>query len=38
MSGQFMMEQTFHLPVLNQYSPNTSPLAILRNHMGRELI
>ena len=38
MSGQFMMEQTFHLPVLNQYNPNTSPLAILRNHMGRELI
>ncbi|MCX7103977.1 MAG: Kdo hydroxylase family protein [Methylococcales bacterium] len=38
MSGQFMMEQTFHLPVLNQYNPNTSPLAILRNHMGHELI
>ena len=38
MSGQFMMEQTFHLPALNQYNPNTSPLAILRNHMGRELI
>ena len=38
MSGQFMMEQTFHLPVLNQYNPNTSPLAILRNHMGLELI
>ncbi|MFI3178834.1 MAG: Kdo hydroxylase family protein, partial [Methylococcaceae bacterium] len=38
MSGQFMMEQTFHLSALNQYNPNTSPLAILRNHMGRELI
>lgn len=38
MSGQFMMEQTFHLPALNQYNPNTSPLAILRNHMGRDLI
>ena len=38
MSGQFMMEQTFHLPALNQYNPNTSPLAILRNHIGRELI
>ncbi len=38
MSGQFMMEQIFHLPALNQYNPNTSPLAILRNHMGRDLI
>ena len=34
MSGQFMMEQTFHLPALNQYNPNTSPLAILRISYG----
>jgi hypothetical protein len=34
MSGQFMMEQTFHLPPLNQYNPNTSPLAILRISYG----
>jgi hypothetical protein len=38
MSGQFMMEQTFHLPTANQYNPNTSPLAILSRHMGRQLI
>jgi 3-deoxy-D-manno-oct-2-ulosonic acid (Kdo) hydroxylase len=38
MSGQYMMEQTFHLPVSKQYDTNASPLAILRNFTGRELI
>jgi hypothetical protein len=38
MSGQYMMEQTFHLPVANQYDTNSSPLAILKRHTGRELI
>ncbi len=38
MSGQYMMEQTFHLPASNQYDTNASPLAILRNFTGRELI
>ena len=37
-SGQYMMEQTFHLPVSNQYDTNASPLAILRHYTGRELI
>ena len=37
-SGQYMMEQTFHLPVSNQYYTNASPLAILRRYTGRELI
>lgn len=38
MSGQFMMEQTFNLSASNQYDTNASPLAILRNFTGRELI
>ena len=38
MSGQYMMEQTFHLPVSNQYDTNSSPLAILKHRTGRELI
>ena len=29
MSGQHMMEQTFHLPAAKQYNPANSPLAIL---------
>jgi hypothetical protein len=29
MSGQHMLEQTFHLPVARQYNPDASPLAIL---------
>ncbi|HUR87475.1 MAG TPA: Kdo hydroxylase family protein [Ramlibacter sp.] len=29
MSGQYMMEQTFHLPAAKQYNPDMSPLAIL---------
>jgi hypothetical protein len=38
MSGQYMMEQTFHLPVVQQYQPEASPLAILTRLTGRTLI
>ncbi len=38
MSGQYMMEQTFHLPVARQYDPDASPLAILTRLTGRTLI
>ncbi|MDM0044330.1 Kdo hydroxylase family protein [Variovorax dokdonensis] len=38
MSGQFMMEQTLHLPVASQYNPEASPLGILRRLTGRKLI
>jgi len=38
MSGQYMMEQTFHLPVARQYNPDASPLAILSRQVGRSLV
>lgn len=38
MSGQYMMEQTFHLPAAQQYDPEASPLAILTRLTGRTLI
>ena len=38
MSGQYMLEQTFHLPVAKLYQPDTSPLAILQRLTGRRLI
>ena len=38
MSGQYMMEQTLHLPAAKQYDPNASPLAILTRLTGRSLI
>lgn len=38
MSGQYMLEQTFHLPVAKQYDPDASPLAILTRLTGRQLI
>jgi hypothetical protein len=38
MSGQYMMEQTFHLPVDKQYDTQSSPLAILSRLTGRKLI
>jgi hypothetical protein len=38
MSGQYMMEQTFHLPVDKQYDTQSSPLAILSRLSGRKLI
>ncbi|HVR54476.1 MAG TPA: Kdo hydroxylase family protein, partial [Pseudorhodoferax sp.] len=38
MSGQFMAEQTLHLPAASQYNPAASPLAILSRLTGRTLI
>jgi hypothetical protein len=38
MSGQYMMEQTFNLPVDQQYHPDSSPLAILTRLTGRALV
>ena len=37
MSGQYMLEQTFHLPVARQYDVHASPLAILIGLAGRPL-
>ncbi len=38
MSGQYMLEQTFHVPAAQQYDPAASPLAILARLTGRALI
>lgn len=38
MSGQYMLEQTFHMSVAKQYDPAASPLAILAKLTGRPLI
>jgi hypothetical protein len=38
MSGQFMFEQTMHLPVSAQYHPDLSPLSTLEKLKGRALI
>jgi hypothetical protein len=38
MSGQYMMEQTFHLPAAKQYNPDASPLAILGRLAGHPII
>lgn len=38
MAGQYMLEQTFHLLVAQQYDPEASPLAILTRLTGRPLI
>ena len=38
MAGQFMMEQTYHLPVSSMYSPESSPLAILERLTHRKLV
>ena len=37
MSGQFMFEQTFHLPIAAQYHPELSPLRVLERLQGRRL-
>lgn len=37
MSGQYMLEQTLHLPPGHAYDPGASPLAILTRLMGRPL-
>ncbi|MDP9898995.1 Kdo hydroxylase family protein [Variovorax ginsengisoli] len=38
MSGQYMLEQTLHLPATRQYNPESSPLAILSRLTGRTLV
>lgn len=37
MSGQFMLEQTLHLPIAALYDRDSSPLAILERLRGRQL-
>jgi 3-deoxy-D-manno-octulosonic acid hydroxylase-like protein len=37
-SGQYMLEQTIHLPVAALYNPQSSPLAILERLCGRRLL
>lgn len=37
-SGQYMLEQTLHLPADKQYDPAMSPLAILSRITGRQLV
>lgn len=38
MAGQFMLEQTLHLPAQRQYNPESSPLAILTRLAGHPLV
>ncbi len=38
MSGQYMLEQTLHIPADKQYDPQSNPLAILTRMMGRPLV
>ena len=38
MSGQFMFEQTFHLPIAAQYHPENSPLRTLERLQARKLV
>lgn len=38
MSGQYLMEQTFHLPVMAQQNPSLSPLKVLEKLSGRPLV
>ncbi|VWX63088.1 3-deoxy-D-manno-oct-2-ulosonic acid (Kdo) hydroxylase [Burkholderiales bacterium 8X] len=38
MAGQYMLEQTLHLPASKQYNPESSPLAILSRLTGRTLV
>jgi 3-deoxy-D-manno-oct-2-ulosonic acid (Kdo) hydroxylase len=38
MSGQFMLEQTYHLPVGALYNPQKSPLGILQEKLQKSLI
>jgi hypothetical protein len=37
MSGQYMMEQTFHLPPEALYKPETSPIRVLEAIKGKSL-
>ncbi|HKU84756.1 MAG TPA: Kdo hydroxylase family protein [Casimicrobiaceae bacterium] len=38
MSGQFMLEQTIHLPLAAMYEPARAPLAVLEHLAGRALV
>jgi len=38
MSGQFMMEQTYNLPIKALYEPQSSPLALLTSKARRKLV
>ena len=38
LSGQYMLEQTIHLPVAALYEPGNSPLAVLERMSGRQLV
>jgi hypothetical protein len=38
MSGQFIFEQTLHLPIAAQYHPEMSPLRTLEELKGRALL
>jgi hypothetical protein len=37
-SGQYMIEQTIHLPVAALYEPQQAPIAILERLTGRSLL
>ncbi len=37
-SGQFMFEQTFHLPIASMYRPESSPLLILQRLLKKDLV
>jgi hypothetical protein len=38
MSGQYVFEQTFHLPVTGLKNPDTAPLRVLEKFLGRTLL
>ncbi|CDL85747.1 Kdo hydroxylase family protein [Xenorhabdus szentirmaii] len=38
MSGQFMLEQTYLLPISGMISPENSPLMVLKNKLDKELL
>ena len=38
MGGQYLFEQTLHLPVAGLYDPQSAPLRVLEKMMGRELV
>lgn len=38
LAGQYLLEQTFYLPVEGMKSPELSPLRILERHIGKPLV
>lgn len=38
MTGQYLLEQTFHIPVAGQLDPSTAPLTILERLVGKPLV